>query len=147
MVHCDGACRGNQSGDNIGGWGIVLKYRERFKEYYGSDKNTSNNKMELAAVIKALEYIKSSDIPVEIYSDSKYVIDGIGWSAGWIERGWIKSDKKPVLNKELWQRLLYLKDKQSVISFHWVKGHSDNEGNILADMLANRGMDEYLAKK
>lgn len=148
MIFADGGTRNNQSKINVGGWGVVIVYGEQTKEFYGNDKNTSNNKMELTAVIKALEHIKSNDILVEVYSDSKYVIQGVNeWSAGWIARDWVKADKKPVLNKELWQRLLKLRNKQDNIKFIWIKGHSTNEGNILADALANKGMDALEKKQ
>lgn len=132
-VYTDGACSGNPG---PGGWGAILSYNGVEKELSGGDAHTTNNRMELLAVISALECLKESCI-VELYSDSRYVIDGLqkGWAKGWQKRGWIKSDKKPALNPDLWERLLALCDRHDM-RYHWVKGHADNPKNNRCDELA-----------
>ncbi|AJA41453.1 Rnase H [Geobacillus virus E3] len=147
IIYCDGACSGNQFEENVGGWGVILKYKDKQKELYGGARNTTNNIMELTAAIKALESIKTTDIPIEIYMDSAYVVNGMNeWIYGWIKKGWKKSNKKPVENKELWMKLNELRNKQSSVKFIKVQGHSGIELNELADMLANKGMDELRQK-
>ncbi|WP_368857068.1 ribonuclease HI [Neobacillus paridis] len=142
-MYCDGGCRGNQNTENIGGWGVVFKYKDKVKEMYGGEKNTTNNIMELTAAIKALEAIKTTNIPIQMYIDSAYVINGMNeWIHGWIKNNWKKSNKKPVENKELWIKLNDLRNKQSSVEFIKVKGHDGVELNELADTLANKGMDE-----
>ena len=132
-IYTDGACSGNPG---PGGWGAILVYGEKEKTLSGGEAKTTNNRMELTAVIRALEQLKEP-CRVELWSDSKYVIDALiqGWAKGWQARGWIKPDKKPALNPELWARLLELCDKHSV-SCHWVKGHADNPKNNRCDQLA-----------
>ena len=132
-IYTDGACRGNPG---PGGWGAILVYQGREKELSGGEANTTNNRMELTGVITALEALKEPCI-VELWSDSKYVIDGLekGWAKGWKARGWIKSDKKPALNPDLWDRLLALTDKHTM-HYHWVKGHAENPYNNRCDELA-----------
>lgn len=143
IVYCDGACSGNQFDENIGGYGVVLKYKDKVKELHGGQRNTTNNVMELTAAIKSLESIKITNIPVEVYMDSAYVVNGMNdWIHGWIKKGWKKSNKKPVENKELWIKLNELRNKFNSISFVKVKGHDGVELNELADSLANKGMDE-----
>lgn len=143
IIYCDGACSGNQFAENVGGWGAVLNYKDHHKEVYGGEKNTTNNIMELTAVIKALETVKTNNIPVEVYADSAYVVNGMNeWICGWIKKNWKKSNKKPVENKELWMKLNELSNKQLDIKFMKVKGHDGVELNELADTLANKGMDE-----
>ncbi|MFA2720579.1 ribonuclease HI [Bacillus paranthracis] len=144
IIYCDGGCRGNQSDENIGGWGALLSYNDNEKELYEGVRNTTNNKMELTACIKALEAIHGNTaIPVEIYVDSAYVCNGMNsWVKGWIARGWKKADKKPVENQDLWKRLVHLASTHDDIKFLKVKGHADNEGNNRADALANKAMDE-----
>ncbi|MBL4951048.1 ribonuclease HI [Neobacillus sp. YIM B02564] len=143
IIYCDGGCRGNQNTENIGGWGVVFKYKDKVKEMYGGEKNTTNNIMELTAAIKALEAIKTTNIPIQMYIDSAYVINGMNeWIHGWIKNNWKKSNKKPVENKELWIKLNDLRNKQSSVEFIKVKGHDGVELNELADTLANKGMDE-----
>ncbi len=143
IIYCDGGCSGNQHNTNRGGWGAVLKYKDNTKEIYGGERNTSNQKMELTACIKALEEVKSKDIGIEVYSDSAYLVNCMKqrWYANWQKNGWKNSKKEPVANKELWVKLLDLKGKHKV-SFHKVAGHSGIELNELADELANRGIDE-----
>ena len=132
-LYTDGACSGNPG---PGGWGAILEYMGHEKELSGGEANTTNNRMELTAVIRGLEQLKEPCI-VELYSDSKYVIDGLqkGWAEGWKKRGWIKSDKKPALNPELWDRLLELVHIHDV-RYHWVKGHAHNPKNNRCDELA-----------
>ncbi|RYI30516.1 ribonuclease HI [Bacillus infantis] len=142
-VYCDGACSGNQFDTNIGGWGAVLQYKDKVKKICGGERNTTNNIMELTAAIKSLESIKTTNIPVEMYIDSAYVVNGMNeWIAGWIKKGWRKSNKKPVENKELWIQLNELRNKQTSVEFFKVKGHNGVELNELADALANKGMDQ-----
>ena len=132
-IYTDGACSGNPG---PGGWGAILRYKETEKELSGGSADTTNNRMELTAVIEALALLKESCV-VELYSDSKYVIDGLskGWAKGWQKRGWIKSDKKPALNPDLWERLLALTDRHEM-HYHWVKGHAENEKNNRCDQMA-----------
>ena len=132
-LYTDGACSGNPG---PGGWGAILVYKGTEKEMAGGEENTTNNRMELTAVIKGLSALKESCI-VELYSDSKYVIDALekGWAVSWQARGWKKADKKPALNPDLWEILLSLVDKHQV-HYHWVKGHADNPYNNRCDALA-----------
>lgn len=132
-IFTDGACSGNPG---PGGWGAILEWQGRQKEISGAEKMTTNNRMELTAVIRALELLKEP-CKVELWSDSKYVTDALtlGWAKGWRARGWIKSDKKPALNPDLWARLLELTELHSV-TCHWVKGHADHPQNNRCDELA-----------
>ncbi len=132
-LYTDGACSGNPG---PGGWGVILEYRGVEKELSGGEDHTTNNRMELTAVIRGLEALKEPCV-VELYSDSKYVIDALekGWAVGWQRRGWVKSDKKPALNPDLWQRLLELTQKHQM-RYHWVKGHAANPKNNRCDELA-----------
>ena len=121
-IYTDGACSGNPG---PGGWGAILRYRDTEKELSGGAAETTNNRMELTAVIEALRLLREPCI-VELYSDSKYVIDALskGWARGWKARGWVKSDKKPALNPDLWEQLLALPEVHQV-RCHWVKGHAE----------------------
>ena len=132
-IFTDGACSGNPG---PGGWGAVLRYRQHEKELSGGEAETTNNRMELMALIAALEQLKEP-CEITLCSDSKYVIDGLekGWAKGWRARGWKKADKKPALNPDLWQRLLELEEIHR-ITYHWVKGHASNEKNNRCDELA-----------
>ncbi len=132
-LYTDGACSGNPG---PGGWGAILEYMGHEKELSGGEESTTNNRMELTAVIMGLSAIKEPCI-VELYSDSKYVIDGLekGWAESWKKRGWIKSDKKPALNPDLWEQLLELTGKHQM-RYHWVKGHAENPKNNRCDELA-----------
>ncbi len=132
-IYTDGACSGNPG---PGGWGAILMYGPHKKELSGGEASTTNNRMELTAVISALELLKEP-CAVELWSDSKYVIDALdkGWAKGWRAKGWVKSDKKPALNPDLWQRLLELCEVHTVRT-HWVKGHAENEFNNRCDELA-----------
>ena len=139
-IYTDGACSGNPG---PGGWGAILMYGEHKKELSGGEAQTTNNRMELTGVITALEALKEPCV-VELYSDSKYVIDGLGkgWAKGWRARGWVKSDKKPALNPDLWGQLLDLCEKHTV-NLHWVKGHAENEFNNRCDQLAVAESQKY----
>ena len=132
-IYTDGACSGNPG---PGGWCAILQYGANEKQLSGGEANTTNNRMELTAVIAALECLKEP-CTVELYSDSKYVIDALskGWAVSWRKKGWIKSDKKPALNVDLWERLLKLTEAHEM-RYHWVKGHADNEYNNRCDALA-----------
>lgn len=134
----DGACRGNPG---PGGWGVLLRYGNAEKTLYGGENMTTNNRMELTAVIKGLEAL-TKPCNLSITTDSKYVLTGITeWMEAWKKRGWRTASKKPVLNAELWKELDELVKKHS-IEWHWVKGHSGHEENEIADELANKGIDE-----
>jgi ribonuclease HI len=134
-IYTDGACKGNPG---PGGWGAWLKSGEHEKEMFGGERLTTNNRMELTAVIEALAVLKTRT-QVTIYTDSEYVRNGITtWIHGWKARGWKTADKKPVKNVELWQRLDVLNAGHAV-TWRWVKGHSGDPGNERADGLANRG--------
>ncbi len=132
-LYTDGACSGNPG---PGGWGAILEYRGTEKELSGGEESTTNNRMELTAVIEGLSALKEPCV-VELYSDSKYVIDGLekGWAESWQKNGWKKADKKPALNPELWEKLLEL-TRIHQMRYHWVKGHSDNPKNERCDQLA-----------
>ncbi len=132
-LYTDGACSGNPG---PGGWGAILEYQGTEKELSGGEASTTNNRMELTAVIAGLSALKEPCI-VELYSDSKYVIDGLslGWAASWRKNGWKKADKKPALNPDLWEKLLNLVEKHQ-LHYHWVKGHAENEKNNRCDQLA-----------
>ncbi len=132
-IYTDGACSGNPG---PGGWGAILQYGEHRKEISGGAAGTTNNRMELTAVIQALA-LRKEPCTVELYSDSKYVIDALtkGWAKSWRARGWVKSDKKPALNPDLWETLLDLCEIHTV-RCHWVKGHAENPYNNRCDELA-----------
>ncbi len=132
-LYTDGACSGNPG---PGGWAAILIYGNYQKEMSGGEKNTTNNRMELTGVIRGLEAL-NQPCEVELYSDSKYVIDALqkGWAVGWRRNGWVKGDKKPALNPDLWQRLLELVEYHTV-HLHWVKGHASNPMNNRCDELA-----------
>jgi ribonuclease HI len=141
LIYTDGACKGNPG---PGGWGVWLRSGEHQKELFGGDKLTTNNRMELTAVIEALASLKRP-CKVTIYTDSQYVRQGITtWIHGWKARGWTTADKKPVKNVELWQRLDILNASHHV-SWKWVKGHSGDPGNERADQLANKGVESVSA--
>lgn len=138
-IYTDGACRGNPG---PGGWGVLLRYRGREKTLYGAEQATTNNRMELTAVIRALEALNRDGCSVALYSDSRYVLQGIReWMPRWKARGWKTAARKPVLNRDLWQRLDELAARHD-IEWHWVRGHSGHADNERADQLANRAIDE-----
>ena len=137
-IYTDGACRGNPG---PGGWGAWLISGNHKKELFGGELDTTNNRMELMAAIKALDALKSSSI-VTLTTDSQYVRKGITeWLAGWKLKGWKNSQKKPVKNADLW-KLLDEQNQRHKVDWQWVKGHSGHPGNDKADELANRGIDE-----
>lgn len=135
-IYTDGACKGNPG---PGGWGALLRFGEREKELYGGEPLTTNNRMELTAVIRALAALKRS-CRVELYTDSQYVRSGITeWLPQWKRRDWRTADRKPVKNIDLWQALEREAARHEV-RWHWVRGHSGHDGNERADELANRGV-------
>jgi ribonuclease HI len=135
VIYTDGACKGNPG---PGGWGALLQSRGRERELYGGESLTTNNRMELLAVIRALESLKRP-ATVEVYTDSQYVKNGIEtWINVWKRNGWKTSQRKPVKNADLWLELDRLAAAHRV-AWHWVRGHADNAGNERADELANRG--------
>lgn len=136
-IYTDGACSGNPG---KGGYGIVMLYNGHRKEISGGSAETTNNRMELFAVIKALEMLKEP-CHVDLYSDSKYVTDSInlGWAKKWEANDWMRNKKDPALNKDLWERLLPLLDIHDV-NFHWIKGHDENIENERCDILAKEAI-------
>ncbi len=137
-IYTDGACRGNPG---PGGWGVLLIAGKHRKTMHGGEPETTNNRMELTAAIEALNALKGAS-NVVLYTDSKYVMDGIcEWMPNWKKRGWKTSNKKPVKNKDLWQALDEAVARHD-LQWKWVKGHNDNPGNEKADELANLGIDE-----
>jgi ribonuclease HI len=137
-IYTDGACSGNPG---PGGWGAVLRYGEREKEIHGGEAQTTNNRMELMAAIMALESL-TRPVTVRLHTDSQYVRNGITkWLHGWKRNGWKTSDKQPVKNMDLWQRLDTATEGHNVEWF-WVKGHAGHPENERADALARRGVDE-----
>lgn len=139
-IFTDGACSGNPG---PGGWGAVLRYKQTERELAGGEADTTNNRMELTAVIKAFEELKEP-CHVVLTSDSKYVLDALqkGWAAGWKKRGWIKSDRKPALNTDLWERLLNLLEGHT-IEYNWIKGHAGHPENERCDALAVEQAQKY----
>ena len=143
-IYSDGACSGNPG---PGGWGAILRCDGREKEISGGEAHTTNNRMELTGVIEALSALKYP-CKVRVTTDSKYVVDGItkGWAKGWKKRGWKKSDGKPALNPELWEKLLELLEMHDV-EFAWIKGHAGHEENERCDRLAVAQRDIYAGGK
>ncbi|KJV75867.1 ribonuclease H [Orientia tsutsugamushi] len=139
-IYTDGACSGNPG---PGGWGVYLSYKNHERKVYGSNINTTNNRMELTATIEALWLLKHR-CKVELYTDSQYVQMGITkWIKKWIKNNWKTSNKQLVCNVDLWQSLYTLIQKHQV-SWHWVRGHSGNIGNEIADKLATNGKIEAM---
>ena len=142
-IYTDGACKGNPG---VGGWGAILKYSGSTCELFGGEAQTTNNRMELTAVIKALSALKRP-CKVKLHTDSRYVQQGISeWIHDWKKRGWRTADKKPVKNDDLWKRLDELASGHQ-IEWVWVEGHAGDEGNEHADNLANRGVESVLIKQ
>ena len=141
ILYTDGACSGNPG---PGGWGAILSYNGVEKELYGGEANTTNNRMELTAVIKALQALKES-CEITLTSDSKYVIDAItnGWAVSWRSKGWRKADKSPALNPDLWEILLNEIEKHQ-ITYVWVKGHAGHPYNERCDEMAQRESGKFL---
>ena len=132
-IYTDGACSGNPG---PGGWGAILEWNGVDKELSGGEAQTTNNRMELTGVIRALSALKEP-CEVDLYTDSKYVLDALtkGWAKSWRARGWVKADKKPALNPDLWQTLLELTERHTM-HYHCVKGHADNPKNNRCDQMA-----------
>jgi ribonuclease HI len=137
LIYADGACKGNPG---PGGWGAVLKTAKGERELFGGEAQTTNNRMELTAVIRALEALPPAS-EAAVYTDSQYVQKGISeWLRDWKRRGWRTADKKPVKNVDLWQELDRLAGAHR-IAWHWVRGHAGHPENERADALANRGVE------
>ncbi len=132
-LYTDGACRGNPG---VGGWGAILVYSGRERELSGGERKTTNNRMELTAAIEGLSALKET-CEVTLYTDSKYLCDAIekGWAKSWQSRGWVKPDKKPALNPDLWEKLLGLLERHKV-TMVWVRGHNGHAYNERCDLLA-----------
>jgi ribonuclease HI len=141
-IYTDGACKGNPG---VGGWGVLLQHAGKTRELHGGEALTTNNRMELTAVIRALEALKHGS-QVRVHTDSQYVQLGIrDWIHDWKKRGWRTVDKKPVKNEDLWRRLDELAGAHDV-EWIWVRGHDGNAGNERADELANLGVAEVARK-
>jgi ribonuclease HI len=142
IIHTDGACKGNPG---PGGWGVLMQAGEHTRELFGGEAHTTNNRMELMAVIQALSALKYP-CRVEIHLDSEYVRKGITeWVAGWKAKGWRTASKQPVKNSDLWQQLDQLVQSGGhELTWHWVKGHAGHAGNEKADALANQGVSSVL---
>ena len=139
-IYSDGACRGNPG---IGGWGVLIRYRDAEKKLYGGEFTTTNNRMELKAVIEGLSAL-TKPCKVKITTDSKYVMTGATeWLENWKKRSWTTAGKKQVLNVDLWMQLDKLIN-QHELEWSWVKGHSGHIENEMADQLANKGIDELI---
>ena len=142
-VYTDGACSGNPG---PGGWGVVLLYQGNTKKISGFEPNTTNNRMELTAVIQGLSALKTTDFNVTVYTDSKYIVDAINqhWLDNWQVKGWRNAAKQPVANRDLWEQIIALNQK-----FHpayvWVKGHSTNEYNNCCDAMAVQAIHDHIA--
>lgn len=140
VIYTDGACSGNPG---PGGWGVVLQYGDAVRELHGGDLLTTNNRMELTAAIMALEAL-TRPVPVTLYTDSRYVLDGITkWLPGWQQKGWKTASRQPVKNLDLWQRLVAAMAPY-LVTWLWVKGHAGDPGNERADELARLGISEAL---
>ncbi|MBF4459696.1 ribonuclease HI [Pseudoclavibacter sp. VKM Ac-2867] len=144
VMYTDGACKGNPG---PGGWGVWLRSGDHERELFGGELNTTNNRMELKAVIEGLGALKKP-CSVALYLDSQYVRKGITeWITGWKAKGWKTASKQPVKNAELWKELdALVEDSGHTIEWRWVKGHSGDVGNERADMLANKGVDQALGR-
>ncbi len=138
VIYTDGACSGNPG---PGGWGVLMRFGTAEKELFGGEPDTTNNRMELKAAIEALRAIKPGyKGNITLWTDSVYVMKGITeWIHGWKKRGWKKSDKKPVINADLWKEL-DIENAKWDVNWQWVKGHAGEEGNERADELARRGV-------
>ena len=145
VIYTDGACAGNPG---PGGWAAIIKYDGSKEELHGGEKYTTNNRMEMTAVIEALKHLGDGDYEVDLCSDSSYIINGLskGWAKKWSENDWIKSDTKPVKNPDLWKELLELTSKFKM-HYHWVKGHAQNQYNNRCDELAVMESKKFIQKR
>ena len=146
-LYTDGACRGNQKeGGGLGGWGVLMVWKDKERELWGGELQTTNNRMELMAVIRGLQALKRTDLPVRIVTDSAYVANCFRerWFERWQKNGWRNARREPVENQDLWQSLLMELGRLDSYSFIKVKGHAGHPGNERADALANRGADSQL---
>ena len=138
-IFCDGACSGNPG---VGGWGSILRYGERVKELSGAERETTNNRMEMSAAIQALEAL-TRPCDVVLTTDSQYLAKGMTeWVAGWVKRGWVNAKKEPVLNRDLWERLIAL-SKTHRITWVWVRGHNGHPENERCDELARAAIEQF----
>ncbi len=138
-IFCDGACSGNPG---VGGWGSILRYGDKVKELSGAEGQTTNNRMEMSAAIGALEAL-TRPCEVVVTTDSQYLVKGMTeWIHGWVKRGWVNSKKEPVLNRELWERLMAL-SRTHRITWVWVRGHNGHVENERCDELARAAIDSY----
>ena len=136
-VYTDGACKGNPG---VGGWGVYIKTADYEKDLYGGNPETTNNQMEMQAAIEALKYLKEENQPIDLYTDSNYLRQGITeWIFNWKKNNWRTASKKPVANKDLWIEISELSSAMDV-NWYWVKGHDGDPGNERADYLANLGV-------
>jgi ribonuclease HI len=141
-IYTDGACSGNPG---PGGWGALLQFANHEKTVYGYELHTTNNRMEIRAIVEALKVLKRHDKPIEIYTDSKYVYLGINeWIPKWINKGWCNSQGEPIKNKDLWEKLYKSALNYEDLRWNWIKGHSGNQGNERADRLANQGKEQAI---
>ena len=142
-IFCDGACSGNPG---VGGWGSVLRYGDKEKELSGAEEETTNNRMELSAAIMALESLKRP-CSVVLTTDSQYLAKGMTeWIASWVRKGWLNSKKEPVLNRDLWERLLVLANTHR-IEWRWVRGHNGHPENERCDELARKAIEEFKSRE